>query len=143
VTIQIRRLRGVLLAGSSVVQRRNATVKTMNANDSEAIPRRETPIRAAASWDEVLFVCGKCVKRQNGERPSPPLRKRLKQALKTTVAGKRIRVVQCGCLDLCPKHGVTLARGSELGDAKKLRVVKNGDDPQMVVDWLLAADVSV
>lgn len=115
----------------------------MNANDSEAVPHRETPVRAAASWDEVLFVCGKCMKRQKDEWPGPPLRRQLKRSLKTTGVGKRIRVVQCGCLDLCPKHGVTLARGRELGDAKKLRVVKNGDDPQAVVDWLLAAEVGV
>lgn len=109
----------------------------MNANDSEPAVRRAAPIRAAASWDDVLFVCGKCMKRQKGDWSGPPLRKQLKHALKSEGVGKQIRVVQCGCLDLCPKHGVTLARGSELGDAKKLRVVSSGDDLRMVVDWLL------
>ena len=76
-------------------------------------------------------------------RSGSPLRKQLKQALKKRGAGKRVRVVQCGCLDLCPKHGVTLARGRELGDTKKLRVVKNDDDLQMVIDWLLTPGVGV
>ncbi|HEY9547068.1 MAG TPA: hypothetical protein VIR56_13745 [Solimonas sp.] len=109
----------------------------MDGNDLEMTTRRQAPIRAAASWDEVLFVCGKCPKRQKGELSGPPLRKQLKHALKSQGVGKRIRVVQCGCLDLCPKHGVTLARSRELGDDKKLRVVRNGDDLQRVVDWLL------
>lgn len=108
----------------------------------KAISQRQAPIRAAASWDDVLFVCSKCMKRQKGDGSGSSLRKQLKQALKSHGEGKRVRVVACACLDLCPKHGVTLARGSELGDAKKLWVVRRGDDPKMVVDWLLAPTVS-
>lgn len=110
----------------------------MNTFDSiETVRRKDAPVRAAAGWDNVVFVCRKCMKRQKGEIEGPSLRKQLKSALKSRGAGKRLRIVECACLDLCPKHGVTLARGSELGDAKKLRVVRNGDDPQRVVDWLL------
>jgi hypothetical protein len=95
------------------------------------------PTRAAASWDELLLVCRKCAKRQSHARDGLPLRKVLKQALKG--AAPRMRVVECACLDLCPKDGVTLALGSELGDARKLRVLRNGDDVQRVVDWLRPA----
>src|SRR3546814_3657891 len=59
----------------------NAAV--MDGNDLEMTTRRQAPIRAAASWDEVLFVCGKCPKRQKGELSGPPLRKQLKHALKS------------------------------------------------------------
>lgn len=115
------------------------------SKDCESLQRRTAPTRAAASWDEVLFVCAKCMKRQKGEWSGPPLRKQLKHALKAQGLAKQIRVVSCSCLDLCPKHAVTLARGRELGgapgDAKKLRVVRHDDDLQMVVDWLLAKPV--
>ncbi|NGY04723.1 (2Fe-2S) ferredoxin domain-containing protein [Solimonas terrae] len=97
---------------------------------------RRLPTRARASWDDAVFVCSKCMKRQKDEWRGPPLRKQLKQALKARGLGKRLRVVPCGCLDLCPKHGVTMARGSELRDAGKLRVLRNGDDPRTAIDWL-------
>ncbi|NKF23699.1 (2Fe-2S) ferredoxin domain-containing protein [Solimonas marina] len=100
--------------------------------------KTDKPIRAAAGWDDVVFVCGKCMRKMKRDDEAPPLRKWLKRELKARGAGKRLRIVECGCLDLCPKHGVTLARGRELGEGrKKLRVLRPGDDPQCVLDWLL------
>lgn len=100
---------------------------------------RERPIRAGAGWDEIVLVCSDCMRRSDDERLSS-LRKWLKRQLKALGYKKRIRVVECGCLDLCPKRGVVLVRGSELaGAGKKLRVHRQGDDPQQLVDWLIAA----
>lgn len=94
------------------------------------------PTRADAGWDEVLFVCAECRARRDGE--ALPLRKWLRRELKAAGLKKRLRVVECGCLDLCPKRGVTLARGGELcGPGKKLRVLREGEDPRRVLDWLL------
>ena len=65
------------------------------------------------------------------------LRSEIKQALKN--AGHReLRVVACGCLDLCPKDGVTVARGRDLAiKPPVLRVIGEDDRLDDVVDWLL------
>ncbi|WP_051362386.1 (2Fe-2S) ferredoxin domain-containing protein [Solimonas soli] len=103
--------------------------------DSDRDDRRP-PIRAAAGWDELLLICRKCVKRQARAGSGRPLRKELKRRLKAQAGGPRVRVVDCGCLDLCPKHGITVARGGELATDKPLRVLRNGDDLERVIDWL-------
>jgi hypothetical protein len=50
---------------------------------------------------------------------------------------KDIRVVACGCLDLCPRHGVTIARSSQLTSRPPaLHVLDNGDDVGALRRWL-------
>lgn len=97
------------------------------------------PTAAKAGWKEVVFVCRKCSKAQpeGVDGQGTPLRKWLKRELKARGLGQRIRVVDSGCLDLCPKRGVTLARGSELMRSKPLRIYRAGDDPERLIDWLL------
>jgi predicted metal-binding protein len=105
------------------------------------------PIRAAPDWDDVVFVCAECMRRGDDDDDDDDdelgsLRKWLKRELKSRGLKKRLRVVECSCLDLCPKRGVVLARGSELAsDRKKLRVHRLGDDPQALIDWLANAPV--
>lgn len=106
----------------------------------QKIPIAGTPPTAAkADWKEVVFVCRKCSRAQpeGADGHGTPLRKWLKRELKARGLGKRIRVVDSGCLDLCPKRGVTLARGSELMRSKPLRVHRAGDDPERLIEWLL------
>lgn len=95
------------------------------------------PVRAAAPWSEVLFVCSKCARR-NDRDAELPLRKWLKRELAERGLKKQVRVVEAGCLDLCPKKGVTLALGSELAasDQKKLRVHRRGDDREALIEWV-------
>ena len=98
---------------------------------------RDTPTSARAGWDELLLVCKKCLRRQgrdarvDGEDFEDWLKR------ETRALGKdRLRMSKCACLDLCPKRGVVLARGSELASGKPLRVVRNGDDPETLRRWL-------
>lgn len=88
---------------------------------------------AAVGWSELVFVCSKCMKRQDRE----DLRGDIKRAIKR--AGHReLRIVACGCLDLCPKDGVTIARGRDLAiKPPVLRVIGADDRIDSVVDWLL------
>lgn len=99
-------------------------------------PKR-LPIRAASEWQDIVFVCADCRHRGDDDETAS-LRKWLKRELKSRGLKKRIRVVECSCLDLCPKRGVALARGSELAtpERKKLRVHRSGDDPQALLEWL-------
>ena len=91
---------------------------------------------AAVAWSELVFVCSKCMKRQDRE----DLRGELKRALKQ--AGHReLRVVACGCLDLCPKDGVTVARGRDLAmQPPALRVIGERDRVEEIVEWLIDKD---
>ena len=103
------------------------------------MPGRERPLQrliqvpAPKKWTEVVFVCSKCMKRQDRRE----LRKDLKRGFKE--AGRRdVRVMTTGCFDLCPKRGVTIARGRDLGIPARLHVLDNGDDAELAVRWLLA-----
>ena len=91
-----------------------------------------TVATAGAPWQDVVFVCTKCMKRQDREE----LRGEIKQALKA--AGLRqMRAVPCGCLDLCPDDGITIAIGSELhGTMPKLRVLAANADAAGLVEAL-------
>ena len=95
--------------------------------------RDQSPVVVVSPWSDLVFVCSKCMRRQDRE----DLRDDLKHALKK--AGHReLRVVACGCLDLCPKHGVTVALGRELAAKPPLlRVIEAGDRVEAVLDWLL------
>lgn len=102
--------------------------------------QQRLPIRAASDWQDIVFICTECTHRSTDDEVAS-LRKWLKRELKSRGLKKRIRVVECGCLGLCPRRGVALARGSELATTqhKKLRVHRSGDDPQALVEWLTAA----
>lgn len=94
--------------------------------------RTREPASVASPWSDLIFVCSKCMRRQRRE----DLRDELKHALNQT--GQRdLRVVACGCLDLCPKQGVTLALGQELANQPAvLRVIEAHDSAERVVAWL-------
>ena len=93
---------------------------------------RSALVTEPAPWQRVLFVCGKCMKKQDRE----DLRSELKRALRRAEL-RDVRVVLSGCLDLCPDDGVTLALGGDLGGAvPRLRVLANGADAERVVPLL-------
>ena len=119
---------------------RQAVQRHMDLLDEPEAARTPMLIRARATWrDEVVFVCRKCMRKQrkgvDGDGTS--LRKWLRRALKQAGLGKRVRVLETSCFDLCPKRGVALARGRDLADAAKpLRVLRDGDDPALLLTWL-------
>ena len=86
-----------------------------------------------ARWTEAVFICTKCMKRQDRKE----LRGELRGVLKAH-GRKDIRVVACGCLDVCPKRAVTVARSGELGaGAPLLHLLDNASDADALKDWLL------
>ena len=95
---------------------------------------RMIAVPAPKSWTEVVFVCAKCMKRQDRRE----LRKELKRELKLNNA-RDVRVVAALCFDLCPKRGVTLARGRDLTVPAKLHVLDNGDGADVAARWVLDA----
>ena len=59
------------------------------------------PIRPQFS-EGVVLVCKKCEGNESFD-----LRRELKHALKEAGAGKRMKVIRVGCLDVCPKDRTT------------------------------------
>ena len=71
---------------------------------------RSTFRSEAAPFEEAVFICSKCAaKVGRGRRGKTELRGEIKHALKAQGLGKKIRIVETTCLDLCPKGGQTVA----------------------------------
>lgn len=72
-----------------------------------------TSRRARANWSTAVLVCRKCSKKlknggfgPDGDKPlAKALRKHLQLGKGRTA---RAGIVEVGCLDLCPKHAVTV-----------------------------------
>lgn len=80
----------------------------------------ETPARigkSATQWEDILLICSKCSRRARGGYGAKG-KKRLDKALRDELdLGKgrkaKIGLVMTPCFKLCPKRGVTVARGSK------------------------------
>jgi len=94
---------------------------------------------AKAPAAQTIFICAKCAKKLPG-RPGPKgVRAVLKAAVKRlgpTKAWGKVRIVQAGCFDLCPKRRQVLASGRTLAQGK-LVVVDANLEPDAALDALL------
>ncbi len=64
-----------------------------------------------APWNGVALVCRKCSKKLGGgfgPDGSQKLAKALRSALKSEGRRRALRIVDVGCLGLCPKRAVTV-----------------------------------
>lgn len=93
---------------------------------SEAADGPETQ---AAPWVDVVALCMKCASKRDAldHKGRPILRSVFKDAFKELGVKKRVRVVESTCFGLCPKHGQTVAVGSELVNGT-LRVLEGEKD---------------
>ncbi len=68
--------------------------------------------RVEAPWEGVALVCRKCSKKLGGgfgADGGEKLAKALRQGLRAAGRRRALRVVEVGCLGLCPKKAVTVA----------------------------------
>ena len=87
-------------------------------------------------WREIVLVCRKCTRRLDGgfgKKHRESLRSELKTALRTAGRRRDVRVIEIGCLGLCPKGAVTVAIASRPGE---LLAVPRGSDPKLLIDRL-------
>ncbi|WP_407520212.1 (2Fe-2S) ferredoxin domain-containing protein [Methylobacterium oryzisoli] len=91
---------------------------------------------ASAPWSEIVVVCAKCAKRQ-GVR-AKAVRGDIKRELKRGQPGRKVRVVETGCLGLCPKRSLTFATTASLR-AGRLIVVDPATAPDALVQALVPA----
>jgi hypothetical protein len=104
--------------------------------------RRLTP--AKPTWEQdVIFICRKCDRKNKRIVEGQSLMKWLRKHARQLRGRDAFQFVEVDCFDLCPKRGVVLARGRELGDDKPLRVFRRGDDPRRLLIWLGGAETPV
>jgi predicted metal-binding protein len=76
---------------------------------------------AKAPAAQTIFVCAKCAKKLHGRLGPKGVRAILKDALKRlgpTKGWGKVRIVQAGCFDLCPKRRQVLASGLTLASGR-------------------------
>lgn len=73
---------------------------------------------AVAPWQDLVLTCGKCTRKLKGgfgRKRRLSLRALLKDGLRATADRRRLRVIEVGCLGLCPRDAVTLVVASRPG----------------------------
>ncbi len=77
-------------------------------------------VTASGPWREVLLVCRKCDAKGKRGGFGPDGRDTLPDALKQTLRDlkrrREVRVLEVGCLGVCPKGAVTVVRGAAPGE---------------------------
>ena len=95
---------------------------------------RVTAIVAAATpWREVVLVCRKCSRKLDGgfgRKGAETLRAVLRVALREAGKRREVRVVEVGCLGLCPRRAVTVLRACQPGE---MLAVPEGTAPEVVI----------
>lgn len=88
----------------------------------DQIDRRQAPTdqidRRQAPWQDLVLLCRKCggkLKGGFGDEGRDDLRSALRDGLREAGRRRDFRVVETGCLGICPKGGVVALRGSDPG----------------------------
>ena len=92
-----------------------------------------------APWRNVAMVCGKCSRKLHGgfgKKRKLDLAQALKGVLKEAGRRRELRIIEVGCLGLCPKRAVT-AMSSAQPDA--VMAIPEGMDPALVLARLSPA----
>lgn len=76
------------------------------------------PRTAKAGFDDLVVVCAKCAKRQGLAKRA--FGRSLKQAFKRETGGRKMRVVEAGCLGPCPKRLIAVATPESIGRRRVL-----------------------
>jgi hypothetical protein len=96
-----------------------------------ALRSRPTP------WQEVLILCRKCGKKLDGgfgPKRGESLKTELRQALRDVGRRRQVRVMETGCLGICPKDGVTALNATHPGT---IHIIPTGADGPAAMRTLL------
>lgn len=92
-----------------------------------------------APWRDLLLLCGKCSRKLDGgfgKKERHDLKDVLRDALKAAGRRRELRVLEVGCLGLCPKRAITAINTARPGE---VLVVPRGADPASVLTVLGAS----
>lgn len=105
-------------------------------SSDDVIPTTQAP------WREIAMVCGKCSRKLHGgfgKKGKHGLDKVLKDALRATGRRREVRVIEVGCLGLCPKRAVTAVSSAQPG---QMLAIPEGADAAQVLARLSPAAAS-
>ncbi len=91
-------------------------------------------------WQHVILICRKCTRKLDGGFGSSgdeSLRAELKRALGRAGMRRRFRVVETGCLAICPQDAVSVVGPSS---PAKVLVVPAGSDPAQVLAMMVGPE---
>jgi predicted metal-binding protein len=94
-------------------------------------------ITATGPWRELLLVCRKCGDKLDGgygPKRKDELPDAFKQVLRDTGRRREVRILEVGCLGVCPKNGVTVMHGARPGE---MLVVPEGMDLMQLAGRLI------
>jgi predicted metal-binding protein len=95
---------------------------------------------APTPWRNVIVICRKCGKRQKGgfgPKQKDSLRAVLRDALRAAGRRRDVKILETGCLGLCPKQGVTALNAGRPG---ALHVIPSGMAADAALTCLLDGD---
>jgi len=107
------------------------------------MPTDDKILAVQAPWRNVAMVCGKCSRKLHGgfgKKRKQDLAHVLRGALKDAGRRRELRVVEVGCLGLCPKHAVTAVTTAQ---PAHVLAIPEGADPALVLARLSPAAVAV
>ena len=76
----------------------------------------DTIVTRQAPWQDIVVLCRKCGGKLDGgfgDQGRDDLRSVLRDGLRDAGRKRDFRIVETGCLGICPKGGVAALRGSE------------------------------
>ena len=91
-----------------------------------------------APWTTVILLCGKCSKKMKagyGPKGKESLRAALNVELKAKGARRTVRVIETGCMGLCPKKAVAALNA---GRPSTILTIPRGAGPEDVLARLTA-----
>jgi predicted metal-binding protein len=97
------------------------------------VRRMKEPHPEQPKWDAVFLVCRECHKRGSGPKDSKP--KEFVTTLRKHAGQPRPRVVETGCLGLCPKRATAVAVAGG-GNATRIVAVKSKKQLAAVIPLL-------
>ena len=97
------------------------------------MPSDDMILTTQAPWRDIAMVCGKCSRKLKGgfgKKGKHDLADVLKSALKEAGRRRELRVVEVGCLGLCPKRAVTAVSSAR---PDQVLAIPEGADPISVI----------
>ena len=93
-------------------------------------------LTVAGPWRDVLLICRKCSRKLDGgfgPDGTDTLPRAVKHALRGSGRRREVRVLEVGCLGVCPKDAVTVMHGTDPGT---MLVVPEGLEPGLLLSRL-------
>ncbi len=93
-------------------------------------------LTVAGPWRDVLLICRKCSRKLDGGFGSDgtdSLSRAVRHALRGSGRRRDVRVLEVGCLGVCPKNAVTVLHGADPG---RMLVIPEGLDPALLLSRL-------